>query len=62
MAALATRKDTHISVVVPMTGYALATLFPLYVLYEDCQVAQGKTDIEKDQNTDIGTKQEIVEY
>ena len=35
MGALATSKDTHISMVVPMTGYALSTAFCYYVLFDE---------------------------
>jgi hypothetical protein len=37
MGALATAKSTHISVVVPMTGYALCVVFAYYVLFDDKQ-------------------------
>ena len=35
MGALATNKSTHISMVVPMTAYALCTAFCYYVLFEE---------------------------
>jgi hypothetical protein len=35
MGALATSKDSHISMVVPMTGYALSTAFCYYVLFDE---------------------------
>jgi hypothetical protein len=35
MGALATAKTTHISMVVPMTGYALSTAFCYYVLFDE---------------------------
>lgn len=35
MGALATSKTTHISMVVPMTGYALSTAFCYYVLFDE---------------------------
>jgi len=35
MGALATSKSTHISMVVPMTAYALCTAFCYYVLFEE---------------------------
>jgi hypothetical protein len=35
MGSLATSKDTHISMVVPMTGYALSTAFCYYVLFDE---------------------------
>jgi hypothetical protein len=35
MGALATNKSTHLSMVVPMTAYALCTAFCYYVLFEE---------------------------
>ena len=35
MGALATRKSTHISVVVPMTGYALCSGYCYYLLFDE---------------------------
>jgi hypothetical protein len=35
MGALATSKSTHISVVVPMTGYILCSVFAYYVTIEE---------------------------
>jgi hypothetical protein len=35
MGALATNKSTHISMLVPMTAYALCTAFCYYVLFEE---------------------------
>jgi hypothetical protein len=35
MGALATSKSTHISVVVPMTGYALCSAFAYYLLFDE---------------------------
>jgi hypothetical protein len=35
MGALATAETTHISMVVPMTGYALSTAFCYYVLFDE---------------------------
>ena len=50
MGALATAKSTHISVVVPMTGYALCSVFAYYVLFDDKRANdQGNNvDDEKD--------------
>ena len=35
MGALATSKTTHVSVVVPMTGFALCSAFCYYVLFDE---------------------------
>ena len=37
MGALATSKSTHISVVVPMAGYVLCSVFSYYVTFEEWQ-------------------------
>ena len=43
MGALATAKSTHISVVVPMTGYFLASAFCCYILVQDRHRKVGAT-------------------
>jgi|SRR5579859_1818658 len=35
MGALATTKSTHVSTVVPMTGFAFCTVFSFYVLWDE---------------------------
>jgi hypothetical protein len=52
MGALATEKSTHISVVVPMTGYALCSVFAFYVLF-DRKYQTGPLPLDKEKS-DIG--------
>jgi hypothetical protein len=56
MGALATAKSTHVSVVVPMTGYALCSIFAYYVLFDDKQnnYQAGNVEGQKDKTAEQG--------
>jgi hypothetical protein len=56
MGALATAKSTHVSVVVPMTGYALCSIFAYYVLFDDKQnnYQAGNVEGKKDKTAEQG--------
>jgi hypothetical protein len=50
MGALATKKSTHISVLVPMTGYALSSVFAYFVLFDDKRAAGPGNYVEDDKD------------
>jgi hypothetical protein len=56
MGALATAKSTHISVVVPMTGYVLCSVFAYFVLFDDKQnnYQTGNVESQKDKTAEQG--------
>jgi hypothetical protein len=53
MGALATNKSTHISMVVPMTAYALCTAFCYYVLFEERRHTIPRSPDKDEQELDI---------
>ena len=69
MGALATAKSTHISVVVPMMGYAFCSVFAYYVLFDDKRVnyqvnnvqdekdaeAQGEIEVNQEDELKLGS-------
>jgi hypothetical protein len=65
MGALATSKSTHISVVVPMTGFTLCAFFCYYVLFDErsserSSLHLGKEDEDLEVEGPIGTSVAIV--
>lgn len=48
MGALATSKSTHISMVVPMTGYVLCSIFCYYILFDERR-GSSPDPLEKDE-------------
>jgi len=59
MGALATAKSTHISVVVPMTGYVFCSVFAYYVLFDDKRVNDQVNNVEDEKDTEAQGEMEV---
>ena len=53
MSAFATAKSTHISVIVPMIGYGLCSIFCFYVLFEERIYKKSVNDILLGEHMDV---------